>query len=267
MIYPVVLWIDLRVGSLNRRLEYVILRRCRVHRETRADLVAQAITRTRPHFLIFDYDRPDPDRLDALQATKAQFPVLPILMVAEGHCESLAIWAFRSGVRDYVSGVPKDEEIISSIEMLAAIAAQPNLAKGRVGRPSLDWASPGERSGASLSKPNNPRRAIEFIDAHLDERITLDDIARYCGLNPFAFSRAFKKENGITFKEYLVRRRINRARSLLADRSMSVTDVAEAAGFGDLSHFNRTFRRFVGSSPTAFRRLEHSLPVENHPAH
>ena len=267
MTRPLVLWIDLRVTSVNSQLERILAPRCRVHRETRAELVAAAIAGTRPHFLIFDYDQTDPDRLHTLQVTKREFPALPILMVALEHCESLAIWAFRSGVRDYVAGRPEDEEIISSIEMLAAIVAQPDRVEGRVQRPSVDWARSGGSPGIPLSTPSSPRRAIEFIDAHLDERITLEDIARYCGLGPFAFSRAFKKEYGITFQEYVVRRRINRARRLLADYRMSVTKVAEAAGFGDLSHFIRTFRRYVGRSPTAFRKLERPSLEGAHPIH
>ncbi len=86
----------------------------------------------------------------------------------------------------------------------------------------------------------------------MESRITTDDpllAASLCSLGLFQFSRAFKRERGMTFQEYITRSRIRQAATLLRHLYAPVTDV----GFNDLSHFSRTFRRYVGIRPSEYR--------------
>ena len=73
----------------------------------------------------------------------------------------------------------------------------------------------------------------------------IGEVAQLCGLGPFQFSRAFKHDLGTTFREFLIQRRINHALQLFGNPKASVTEVAFAAGFNDLSYFARVFRRFT----------------------
>jgi len=101
------------------------------------------------------------------------------------------------------------------------------------------------------------RRAVEaalWIETHADEEIELDDVAATTGLSAFHFLRLFSASLGVTPHQYLIRSRLRRAARLLADEDRSITAVAYAVGFGDLSNFVRTFRRAAGVSPRAFRR-------------
>lgn len=100
------------------------------------------------------------------------------------------------------------------------------------------------------------KRAIEaalWIDDHADQPIDLESAAAQAELSPFHFLRAFRQVLGVTPHQYLIRARLRRAARLLGDEDRSITDVAYACGFGDLSNFVRTFHRAAGVSPGRFR--------------
>lgn len=78
-------------------------------------------------------------------------------------------------------------------------------------------------------------------------------VAREAALSRFHFCRLFRRETGIAFHDYVHELRVRYAKALLADRQLTVTEVAYRVGFNDLSHFDRTFRRLVGASPTEYR--------------
>ncbi len=110
---------------------------------------------------------------------------------------------------------------------------------------------PATRTGA-----RDRRRTIEtalWIDAHSDQPIDLERSAQQAGISPFHFLRAFSQVLGVTPHQYLIRARLRRAARLLTDEDRSITDVAYASGFGDLSNFVRTFHRAAGVSPGRFR--------------
>jgi AraC-like DNA-binding protein/mannose-6-phosphate isomerase-like protein (cupin superfamily) len=101
------------------------------------------------------------------------------------------------------------------------------------------------------------RRAVAFVERHFREPITLADAAAVAHLSPNYFSERFRATTGTAFQVYLQNRRLQFARSLLASigrSSMSVADVCHAAGFNNLSHFGRAYRRRYGESPSATPR-------------
>jgi AraC family transcriptional regulator len=98
------------------------------------------------------------------------------------------------------------------------------------------------------------RHVNEFIDAQISNDITISDLASVAGLSQFHFIRAFKDSVGLSPYQYVLSERIRRARGLLSKRDLSITDVARAVGFHDEFQLTRVFRKFVGLTPTAFRR-------------
>ncbi len=110
--------------------------------------------------------------------------------------------------------------------------------------------SAGEQNTA---KPNL-ERVRQFIDEHYREEITLDRLAAVAGLSPNYLCRAFKQYTGKTPFTYLQERRIQAAMVLLRGTSDKVVGIACDCGFHDLSYFNRTFRRLVGTTPSGYRR-------------
>lgn len=96
-------------------------------------------------------------------------------------------------------------------------------------------------------------RAVDYIGAHFAERITLDGLSAEAGVSPQHLCRLFRSAMGCRPMEYLAKRRIQEAKSLLADSALSMEEIAERTGFCDSSYFGRLFRRYEGISPGKFR--------------
>jgi signal transduction histidine kinase/AraC-like DNA-binding protein/ABC-type sugar transport system substrate-binding protein len=105
------------------------------------------------------------------------------------------------------------------------------------------------------------RRATAFIERHHAEPLTRELIAREVAISPDYLTDCFRQELGVTPMVYLTRCRIRRARELLETTDRTVTSVALAVGFSDVSHFTRTFHRDVGVSPRAYRRSGSARPA------
>ncbi|WP_246672758.1 helix-turn-helix domain-containing protein [Mesorhizobium sp. B2-3-11] len=114
------------------------------------------------------------------------------------------------------------------------------------------WENRGRRQnalpGAKL------RRAIAFMEAHLQEPFDLAQVARGVGMSKFHFSRLFKKATGLSPSHQFIRLRVARAQRLLQETDTSIIGVAMAVGYSSPSHFAQIFRRETGVSPRAYRR-------------
>ena len=95
---------------------------------------------------------------------------------------------------------------------------------------------------------------MDFMNEHLAEDISLTMLADLVRLSPYHFARAFKQSFGEPPHRYWVVRRIERAKTLLADPRMSITEIAMDVGFGGSSAFSAAFRRITGATPTDYRR-------------
>ncbi len=104
------------------------------------------------------------------------------------------------------------------------------------------------------------RRVTEYIEQHLDAKLTTEGIAAAIGLSKGHFSRAFKSTLGDSPMAYVAVRRIERAKRLILTSVESLADVALDCGFADQSHLNRQFRRVVGVTPGQWRRSSASEP-------
>lgn len=98
-------------------------------------------------------------------------------------------------------------------------------------------------------------RAICYMEAHITENISLDELADNVNLSKFYFTRYFKKHLGMTPHQYFVNMRIQYAKRLLATTHDSVEKVAEACGFDNASNFIRMFKQRAGMTPSAFRKI------------
>jgi AraC-like DNA-binding protein len=100
------------------------------------------------------------------------------------------------------------------------------------------------------------RRVRSYIDGHIGERISLNELAHQAGVSRFHFARQFRLSTGESPMEYLRRVRIERSKSILLNRGATIAEVAARLGFSDQSHFTRIFGRLVGVSPGNFARCE-----------
>jgi AraC-like DNA-binding protein len=97
------------------------------------------------------------------------------------------------------------------------------------------------------------RRAKNYVASHQSDPIKLEEIARALNVSRFHFCRSFKQTIGLTFVEYLSRVRIEKAKVLLHNHNLRVSEIAYEVGFQTITHFNRIFRKLVGCSPTEYR--------------
>jgi AraC-like DNA-binding protein/mannose-6-phosphate isomerase-like protein (cupin superfamily) len=102
-----------------------------------------------------------------------------------------------------------------------------------------------------LAADDNLRGAVLYVDRHFREPLTLADAAAQAHLSANYFSERFRDYTGTSFQAYLQERRLRFARSLLASTSLTVSEVCHAAGFNDLSHFGRAFRRRYAAAPSS----------------
>jgi AraC-like DNA-binding protein len=98
------------------------------------------------------------------------------------------------------------------------------------------------------------RLAVELMHAHMHRDLALEEIASAAHLSPFHFARLFKKLTGATPHAYLASLRAARARALLAETDLPVTEVGARVGYMSSSHFARAFRQATGLSPRAYRK-------------
>jgi AraC family transcriptional regulator len=98
------------------------------------------------------------------------------------------------------------------------------------------------------------RRAIEFMHDHCQRELTLAEIAAAAYLSEFHFARLFKKITGTTPHAFLATLRIEKARRMLAESDLSISDIGAQVGYASQSHFTRIFRQTVGLTPRAFRQ-------------
>ena len=96
-------------------------------------------------------------------------------------------------------------------------------------------------------------KAKEFIRQHSTEDLSLGQVAQAVHTSLFYFCKLFRKANGLTFTEFVSRTRVEKAKNLLLNPNLRVSEIAYEVGFQSLTHFNRVFKKVVGESPTAFR--------------
>jgi AraC family transcriptional regulator len=144
---------------------------------------------------------------------------------------------------------------------------------------SLNWDEPGERlltsslahemlAHALLSQvgarqdlrlkgglaAHQRRQLVEFIDSQLAEAISLGQLAGLCALSEYHFARMFRESFGLPPHQYVLARRLSRARYLLRTTSQPLGEIALACGFASASHFTNRLRQAIGSTPGEYRQ-------------
>jgi YesN/AraC family two-component response regulator len=248
-----ILWVDLRYNKDASCVGSSLASVYKIRVISHASEVEEAIQRHQPQMLCFDYDYPDQVGLKLLQQSKTRYPALPLVMLTKDQSAELVIWALRSRVWNYyIKPVPIDN-LVGSIEVALkkCLGNKNYLRKNFMPQPVVPAGSRPYRikkNGASTAYVES------WVQQHLDEKITLEQVAGLCGMSKSYFSRTFRCDHRITFQDYLIRQRINKAVDLLKDSDLQVTQVALAVGFSDLSYFTRTFHRHVGLLPSDYRK-------------
>jgi two-component system response regulator YesN len=205
---------------------------------------------------LVDYLLPGRSGLEILRLTRERWPWIPTVIMTGVGSEDLAVEALRAGARNYLKKPIAPEELTQAVDALTTMEAP----AGQGPRPLL-----GRRGGNQLPARSHllhpaVYRAIAFVEQHFFEPITLADVARSVSLSKFHFCRAFRQETGLSFREHLRGLRIARAKTLLADTRLTITEIAFGIGFNDLSYFDKVFTKIVGVTPTDYREAPGAPP-------
>lgn len=103
------------------------------------------------------------------------------------------------------------------------------------------------------AEPVDIWKARKFIEEHSAEELSLAKVAKAVRINRNHLSEKFKQVTGLNFVHYVARTRFGKARELLLNSNLRISEIAFAVGFQSLSQFNRVFKTFSGKSPTAYR--------------
>jgi AraC-like DNA-binding protein/ligand-binding sensor protein len=112
------------------------------------------------------------------------------------------------------------------------------------------------------TEPKAVAHAKQFVQAHVEHAITLDQVVEHVHVSRFYFCKIFKRATGMTLTEYVARVRVEKAKALLVDPSLRISEVVFASGFGSIPRFNSLFKRFVGMPPSEYRAtVRAQLPI------
>jgi AraC family transcriptional regulator len=167
--------------------------------------------------------------------------IVPRFAMTDPLLEQLAV-AIHTALRD---GSAEDGLYIDTLaQMIAAHLARFHSTRSRPPRPASPDGIPGWRM----------RRLIAFIEEHLEGNLSLETMAAQVDVSPLYLARAFKTAIGQSPHQYVLSRRLERAKDLLRNTDTPIVEVALASGFSSQSHLSNWFVRLVGVSPALYRR-------------
>lgn len=248
---PALIWVDRLVSSRPTEVPEILIDKFSIKSLTEIRGLIRLVEDDQPACIFFDFDYPDQRRLFEFADIKANFSSVPVVMMTLQHSESLAIWAYRLGVLDYLVKPVSPGELRSCVgRILESAALQPSQRSRSASlfRPPI----PSEIPITSRSKKDRLSPAIFFVQQHYAERINSDAMARLCGISATHFSRAFKQAYDLTFQEFLLRYRVREACQQLRCPDANIANIAYNVGFSDPSYFTRVFKRYLGAVPSDF---------------
>lgn len=106
-------------------------------------------------------------------------------------------------------------------------------------------------------------RIGKYVVVHVDEKLTLESVAKGVFLNPSYVSHIFKKVTGMNFTDYMAEVKVDRAKVLLRDSKMKIYDVAATVGYSNSEYFAKTFRKKTGYAPVAYQKMLEKMYDQN----
>ncbi|WP_456274958.1 response regulator transcription factor [Bacillus sp. AK031] len=203
------------------------------------------------HILITDIRMPEITGLELLKIAKDQ-QLHPVIIVISAYSEfEYAQAALRLGVINYLLKPISKKVLLEALE--DAIQAVKKQERAGVIEKVVDKKLV-EADSQNYGEREPIREAIEYINHHLKNELTLKEVADHVHLNPSYLSVLFKEHVKLTFSEYVTRRRIQRAKDLLISSSLPVAEIAEESGYKTSKYFIKIFKELEGKTPSVYRK-------------
>ncbi|MEF2966448.1 response regulator [Paenibacillus sp. M1] len=211
----------------------------------------QVMRRQKIHILMTDIRMPEITGLALLKTIKEQ-NMSPVVILISAYSEfEYAQEALRLGVVNYLLKPISRGKLIEAVE--DALRIEEKRERAEIIEKVVDDKL--VHANTRTVTANGPiREALHYIDHHLQNELTLKEVADHVHLNPSYFSVLFKEQLNLTFSEYVTRSKIQRAKDLLITTDLPLDDIAEEAGYKTAKYFIKIFKEFEGLTPTAYRK-------------
>lgn len=201
----------------------------------------------KPDVILMDINMPVMDGLQASERIKQLNKDIEIVILTAYNYFEYAKRGIKIGVSDYLLKPFSNEEFLESIDEII------NKVMGR---------NPEEAASEELGKEefsyeiNNIKEIVEaakrYIQANFTREISLEEIAGHVAISSFYLSRIFSKSEGMTYKDYLIKLRMERARKLLREGKKAIKEIAIEVGYIDQNYFSKAFKKYYNKSPKTF---------------
>ena len=205
----------------------------------------ELIRRVKPDILLTDIRMPNMDGLGMIAALRSEFPRLQITVLTAFRDFEYAQTALNLGVCRYLLKPSRMDELNEAIHnMITRLDAM------RDDAPAGEKDEPAEAANAGNFIVN---QALDYMRRHCSERLSLIDVANHVYVSQWHLSKLINRYVNQNFFDILGRMRIDRAKLLLTDSSLRVHEVAEQAGYSDVGHFSKSFKKLTGMTPGEYR--------------
>jgi two-component system, response regulator YesN len=206
----------------------------------------------RIHILLSDIRMPEMTGLQLLRTLKER-GTSPVVIVISAYSEfEYAQEALKLGVVNYLLKPIGKKKLLEAVED-AVIIMEKQVRAGLIEK--VVDKKIADASNKMDSTRDTIRKAVSYIDEHLQEEFTLKDVAAHVHLNPSYFSVLFKDQMNLNFSEYVTRRRIQRAKELVLSTNLPINEIAEEVGYKTAKYFIKIFKEIEGMTPSAYRKF------------
>lgn len=213
--------------------------------------------------VILDCDYDVSRALELLKLIKFSLSSVPVMFLTRLSSEEIVIKAYRGGAREYFRKPVNIDEFQEAIEKLLVIK---NASREKRVPLQIFHNNDGRDffEHAITDKPFSITRALQYIQQHFAEDISLPRLAEEANLSKFHFCRFFKKHMGMSPSKFVAVLRVERSKELLRQKDFSISMVATLVGFNDLGNFERHFKKVTGATPSSYQesigRKDISMP-------
>lgn len=229
------------IVGLKKRIEKTGLPFHVVGEANNGVMALEEIEKKKPDILFTDIRMPGYNGLELLELLRKKELDTKVVLIS-GYAEfEYAQSAIRNGAYDYLLK-PIDQDKLQTV--LERILGDGSTESGNV---------------QELVAPSTIRKIMDEIKEHYTENITLTGLAEKYSISVSYLSELLKEHLQLSFSEYISSKRIQKAKELLADDSLSIEQIAEQTGYNDYFYFTKVFKKNTGISPSKYRKnlLEH----------
>ncbi|MBS4206976.1 response regulator [Bacillus sp. FJAT-50079] len=203
------------------------------------------------HLLITDIRMPEMSGLELLRMLKNKGMQAVVIIISSYSEFAYAQEAIRLGVVNYLVKPISKQKLIEAVQ--EAFIKGADLERAVVFEKVIDNQL--VKIDQALEEMRDPiKEALTYINEHIKQQLNLSDVANYVHLNTSYFSVLFKEQMNMTFSEYITRRRLQNAKSLLINTNLSIEEISLRVGYQTSKYFNKLFKEYEGTTPSKYRK-------------